>query len=149
MFRCFKKPKGKETFVVPEVEMLKTGFSEIEIDIFNAINLHRDSVGIKKCISNLKLSNISYHHNLFMIRERKVTHDGFPTRLAQTKDLCSNDWMGEILARGYTTANGVVKGWLKSITHRAIIESENPIFFGCSVAYDKKRKMYVTLLFMD
>ena len=106
-------------------------------------------MGLRSLISNLKLSNVAYHHTEFMISKGRATHENFPTRLAQTKKLCYNDWMGEVLAKGYSTSTGVVKGWLKSKTHKSIIESDKPVFFGCSAVYDDKAKMYVTLLLMD
>jgi len=149
IFDCFKKHKGKETFKTPKVEIVKRGLTDIELSIFSEVNRHREGMKLRSLISNLHLSNVAYHHNQFMIRKGNATHEGFPVRLAQTKELCQNDWMGEVLAKGYSTPKGVLKGWLKSKSHKYIVESEMPVFFGCSAIYDKKGKMYVTLLFID
>jgi len=149
MCKCFKKPKGKESFEIPKVPMSKNDFTDFELDILELVNYHRREKGLRMCEFSMELLNIARPHTLYMIEINSANHDNFPIRNAQAVENCNAKWLGECVGYGYGTARGFVQGWLKSAGHREIIESGKAKKFAISLGFNIKKRPYATLLFID
>jgi uncharacterized protein YkwD len=57
--------------------------------------------------------------------------------------------VGENVAYGYGTAEGVVNGWLNSPAHKKIIETEEYTHFGISTEKDSSNRNYFTQIFIS
>ena len=131
-----------------EVEILKVNHSPIEKEIIHLVNSHRESIGLKPLITSLIVSNVSHSHTNYMIDVGEVNHDNFSERyqVLMSKENAIN--VGENVAYGYKTAEGVVRGWLNSVGHREIIENPTYTHFGISTEANSENRNYYTNIFM-
>lgn len=122
-------------------------YSQIEIDVLDAVNDHRISKGLSslKRVDGITLQ--AYGHNQYMIKQKKVSHDNFSTRYTNLVKEIGAKAVGENLAYGYPTAGAALKGWLNSEGHRENLEGDYT-HFGISVAQDEDGKNYFTNIFV-
>lgn len=149
MFKCFKKPKGKESFDIPMVLSTVHEFTDLELDVMELVNYHRREKGLRMLTFNFTLGNIATPHAKGMAHHNKLTHSGFPIRNAQAMKYCKATWLGEVVAYGYISAEGFLNGWLNSETHRRVIESERAVSFAISIEANAKYRNYAILLMVD
>ena len=148
LFKCFKKLEGKESLDIPKILMVKKSFTDFELDVMELVNYHRREKGLTMLKFNPKLSNVAFMHTQYMSFKGKASHDNFPIRNAQAVKYCKATWMGEVVGYGYSSAEGFVKAWINSPTHKKIIESEKAKGFAISIEAVKNRN-YATLLLID
>lgn len=110
------------------------------------INDHRTSMGLSKIKTDTQYATAyAVEHTKYMIKVNNVNHDGFFTRSTALKKVGAKS-VGENVAFGYSTAQSVVNAWLRSPSHKKIIEG----FFshsGFGIIKNKAGKYYFTLLF--
>ena len=80
----------------------------------------------------MKESNV-VNHDFFFIRKQGLTNLGAKT-------------VGEIIAYGYPNSSSVVSAWIRSDSHRKIVEGDYT-HFGIGIAKDDLNRNYYTLLF--
>jgi len=122
-------------------------YSDIEFNVFEQINKYRISLGLTMCKQNNHISEIAKTHSQFMIDGAKVSHDNFAKRADILMCKIDAKSVGEVVGFGYATAEGVVKGWIKSESHNQIITGKSWTDFGVSAIQNEKGRYYFTLIF--
>ncbi|MCM5663033.1 CAP domain-containing protein [Galbibacter mesophilus] len=121
-------------------------YHEVEDEILLLINQHRISknlVPLKKLeLAKEQASNHCSH----MLEANEVCHHFFGER---ERELKNNDAIavGENVAFGFHTAEGVVNAWLKSNSHRRNIEGDFTAS-GISAIKDAEGNFYYTHIFV-
>jgi len=149
MFSCSKADDTiyfDETAEVNTVET--TSYTALESEILVLVNTHRVSIGLKELNSLPAVSNIAKGHTNYMIESGKISHDNFDQRAKTLMDKEHAISVGENVAYGYSTAESVLKGWLNSDTHRAVIENPDFTHFGISTITNSEGRNFFTQLFI-
>jgi uncharacterized protein YkwD len=136
--------ESQETFTTTTVS-----YSEIELEILSLVNDYRESQGLSTLIPLNLISSVADGHTNYMISTGKVNHDNFSIRAQNLIDNASAKSVSENVAYGYTTAKGVVNGWLNSDDHRKAIEDPNITHFGVSTESNSSGKNYFTQIFIE
>ena len=86
------------------------------------MNNYRVEKNLSRLILLDFISYVADEHSEYMIEKGKVSHDNFPDRVIKLKQSINAKSVSENVAFGYNTAQGVFNGWLKSPSHKKIIE---------------------------
>ncbi|PHQ55683.1 MAG: hypothetical protein COC16_04695 [Lutibacter sp.] len=149
LFSCSPEDDGIFFNGNSEVVNISTvSYSAIEIEILNLINNHRTSLGLSKLNTLTIISGVADGHTDYMIEVGTINHDNFSKRSQTLMDQADAITVGENVAYGYSTAQGVVNGWLNSASHRKIIENPNYTHFGISTEVNTKNRNYFTQIFI-
>ncbi|TWO32838.1 CAP domain-containing protein [Seonamhaeicola sediminis] len=119
----------------------------IEIEILEQINNHRLSVGLSP-LSNMSIvKSVAFSHTDYMVDKDQISHDNFFTRSSYLKENVGAKSVSENVAYGYTSAETVVRAWLRSEGHRETIEGD---FTNFDVSAEKNAdgKWYYTNIFI-
>lgn len=118
LFSC--SHESAEELYPPQAKVI----TELQSEIITLINQHRSDQGLK----TLNALEIAYpkaeDHTAYMINTGKVSHDNFYDREAYLVSEAGALQVAENVAYAYSTAEGVVNAWLKSSSHKAIIEGD-------------------------
>ncbi len=95
------------------------------------------------------ISTIAKTHTSYMVETGKVDHTNFNIRKEKLVTEFGAKNVGENIAYGYKTAEGVVRGWLNSEKHRKNILNANYTHFGISNECNKNGNNYYTQLFIE
>jgi len=124
-------------------------YTVIEYQIMSLINEHRESVGL----SPLNIINVisveAEGHTDYMIGVGIPSHDNFASRHQNLVSKVKAKSVGENVAYGYSSAEAVVKAWIKSPGHKRTIENVDYTDFGISTKKDKDGKNYFTHIFIN
>lgn len=123
-------------------------YTEIEIEILSLVNKHREEIGLKALKSNDVISNVALTHTNYMIEIDEVNHDNFPERQRSLTENAQAKAVGENVAYGFNSAQGVVGAWIKSDGHRKIIEDPDYTHFGISTDANIDGRNYFTQIFI-
>lgn len=123
-------------------------YTSFEIEVLSKINEHRNSIGLKALEISNQVSAVAQSHTEHMVNTNKVSHDFFFERLSTLEDNPGADAVSENVAYAYATSGGVVRGWLKSEKHKAIIEGDFT-HFGIAIEKDAEGKNYFTNIFIS
>ncbi len=119
---------------------------QIADDILILINEYRVSKGLSTIISDQQYASAyAVEHTKYMIDIDRINHDNFGIRSAALKDRGA-DRVGENVAYGYSTAEGVVNAWLNSPSHKSIIEGKYT-HSGFGIITNSQGTYYYTQLF--
>jgi uncharacterized protein YkwD len=132
-----------------KIQDTKIKYSEIEIEILQMINNHRESKNLYPLERMNYISSVAQTHTDYMVETGLVNHDNFPQRNEQLVVNAQAKKVGENVAYGYSTALGVVNAWLNSDSHRAIIENENYTHFGISTEKNESGRYFYTQMFIQ
>lgn len=149
LFSCSKEDDG--IYFSENVEVVNTTnvtYSAMETEILNLINEHRTSIGLNSLKTLNLISGVADGHTNYMIKVNAVNHDNFSQRSQTLIDEANAKSVGENVAYGFNTAQGVVNGWLNSESHRKIIENPGYTHFGISTNSNKENKNYFTQIFI-
>ena len=83
-----------------------------------------------------------------MIEKGELNHDNFSLRSQNLMDNAGAKSIGENVAYGFNSAEGVVRGWLNSPEHKAIIENSGYTHFGISTDANQEQRNYFTQIFI-
>lgn len=125
----------------------KLAYSSIEIEILDAVNKHRKSIGLGVLS---KVDDITFEageHTNYMVSLNLVNHDNFNIRYQNLVQEIGARAVAENVGFGYRTADAVVEAWIKSDGHRVNIEG-NFTHFGISVEQDQSGRNYFTNIFV-
>mgnify|MGYP003326784071 FL=1 len=115
--------------------------------ILDAINIYRNSVDLSPIDLDLSYASaLAVNHTLYMINENRISHDNFYERslaLIQSPEISV---VAENVARGYTSAEDVVKAWLSSPSHKKNIEGDYT-HLGMGIIQNEEGIYYFTQLF--
>lgn len=149
LFSCSKEDDGiyfNEN--TEEINTTNVTYSAIETEILNLVNEHRISINLSALSTLNTISGVADGHTNYMIAVDKVSHDNFSQRSQTLINEVKAKSVGENVAYGYTTAQGVVNGWLNSEGHRKIIENPDYTHFGISTDANSAHRNYFTQIFI-
>lgn len=138
------------TEIVEEEELFEStalvDMTTPEEELFDLVNEHRISVGLP----SLKFSPDAYvhatAHNAYMIVDNRLSHDNFSARASSLAAETNAVFVGENVARDFTTNMAVLNGWLSSDSHRNTVEGDFT-HSAVSIMLDGEGTPYYTQLF--
>lgn len=119
----------------------------IEVEILELINNHRLSLGLNPLGNMALVKSVAFTHTDYMVDNNEVSHANFFTRSNYLKDNAGAKTVSENVAYGYSSAESVVRAWLKSEGHKANIEG-NYTNFDVSAEENAEGKWYYTNIFI-
>ncbi len=129
-----------QSLVVPETK-------PIEKQILELINNHRLTKGLNPLGDLPVVKSVAYSHTDYMLDKDEVSHDNFYTRSNYLKSNVAAKRVSENVAYGYSSAESVVKAWLKSDGHKANIEGDFTNF-DVSAEKNKNGRWFYTNIFI-
>lgn len=142
---CAKEEDG---IYFDEINEVKVNYSALELDILDLVNAHRESKGIQS-LDNLNIiSSVALSHTSYMVETGLVNHDNFPERNENLVVQADAKAVGENVAYGFNSAEGVVEAWLRSDEHREILENSSYTHFGISTEKNADGRNYFTQIFI-
>lgn len=118
-----------------------------ELEVLQLINEYRVSMGLNSLITVNHISFKSEEHDNYMIANKVVNHNDFVARSENIIAVLGAKKVGENVAYNYQTAEGVLKAWLDSPSHKLNIEGDYT-HFGIAVKIDAETgKKYYTNIF--
>ncbi|PCI31687.1 MAG: hypothetical protein COB60_10990 [Flavobacteriaceae bacterium] len=149
LFSCSKQDDGIYFEEEPIIELTNSkSYSLIETDIIDLVNAHRVSLNLPALLPLDIISTESSGHTDYMIKNGEISHNNFSERAAYLIKNAKAISVGENVAYGYSTAKGVVTGWLNSEAHRVTIENPNYTNFGISMKTNANNRNYFTNIFI-
>jgi uncharacterized protein YkwD len=145
---CSQESDDLEFEQTNKIETTIINYSEIESEILDLINNHRTNIGLSTLSRSNIVSSVAEDHTNYMIKNGSVNHDNFQSRVKSLKEQENAISVGENIAFGYRTAEGVVNGWLNSLEHKEIIETSDFTHFGISTKSNAENKNYFTNIFI-
>lgn len=136
------------TDVEKELIVSKTSYSEIEQEILELINLHRNELGLSSLELMDVISSVAKDHTDYMIETADVSHANFADRSQLLIDNAGAEKVAENIAYGYSSASSVIKAWLNSPSHKKIIEESVYTHFGISTELNDQGRYYFTNIFI-
>lgn len=127
-------------------------FNDMEVELHDLINAHRESIGLEGLALHDGFSAIARGHSEDMARGRvEFGHDGFEERSADMFDqeagaVATGENVAWISAGWEDEAEVIVQGWLDSPGHRENIEADFT-HGGMGAAQDSDDGWYATQLF--
>lgn len=121
--------------------------SAYETEIIKLINEHRKGKGLVALQELEAIKSQTDAHTDYMIGAGKISHDLFDQRKAYLVKNAKIKSIAENVAQGYSTAQGVVNGWLGSSGHRKNIEG-NYSHSMITAKKDKNGRWYYTHIFV-
>ncbi|WP_338778661.1 CAP domain-containing protein [Metabacillus sp. FJAT-52054] len=143
--RAAESSLKKKTYV--KVDAKSRGISQLEYEVFLLTNFERVKNKLSIYTLNMKLSGVARKKSEDMYSKNYFNHTsptyGSPFDMMQ-KFGVNYGYAGENIAKGYTGAHDVVKGWMNSPGHRANILKKE--FAQIGTGYKEK---YWTQMFID
>ena len=124
-------------------------YSDLEIEILDLVNAHRKGLNLSELKRLDIVSTVANSHTDYMIDAGKISHDNFDQRSKTLMQNTQAKKVGENVAYGYSSAKGVVNGWLNSDGHRKVIESIEYTHFGISTDSNKDGRNFFTHIFIN
>ncbi|WP_108424783.1 CAP domain-containing protein [Flagellimonas amoyensis] len=120
--------------------------SNIELEILDLVNAYRSSKGL----NTLEFDDIAYdyaeQHTEEMISAGHISHDNFNIRSSNLAQEARANYVSENVGKSYTSAAAIVQAWIKSDTHRKVMEGDF-LYTAVSVKADGSGTLYFTQLF--
>ena len=123
-------------------------YTEMEFEILELVNDHRESIGIRKLNTLNTISLEAIPHTNYMLSQGEASHDNFEDRFLNLRMNADAVKVSENVAYGYSTAQAVVNAWLRSPRHKEIIENIEFTDFGISTKANVDGKNYFTHIFI-
>ena len=127
-------------------QMNITNNTNLEVQIMDIVNNHRQSLGL----SALQYNEVAYVHanvhNDYMIVKGTLSHDNFNSRASNIVSETNAEEVGENVATGYISAEGVFDGWINSLEHRTNIEGDYT-HTAVSARKNENDNLYFTQIF--
>ncbi len=142
---CAKEDDG---IYFNELNDVKVEYSTIELEILDLVNNHRVSLGLSSLNKLDIISSVALTHTSYMVETGNVDHFDFPQRQENLVVKANAKSVGENVAYGFNSSKGVVDAWLKSDSHRSIIENEKYTHFGISTEKNSDGRNYFTQMFI-
>jgi len=127
----------------------KANYSPLENEILDLVNTHRETLGLSKLTPLNIVSGVADTHTNYMIEIGEINHDNFSSRSKILKESAQAKSVGENVAYGYSSAQGVVNSWLNSPGHKKVIEGPNYTHFGISTESNNEGRNYFTHIFIN
>ncbi len=129
-----------------DLALLNENEWDISNDILNLINIHRANLGKSSITKDVSYATAyAVQHSKYMITTKSVNHNNFFIRSKALKEKGAMI-VSENIAYGYSTAETVVKAWLKSDAHREVIEG-NFSHIGFGIVKSLENRYYYTTIY--
>lgn len=148
MSACSNEDDGIYFDKVNQISELKVEYSEIELEILDLVNNYRSERGLNELQTLDFISTIAKTHTTYMLETGLVNHDNFPERNEKLVTTVGAKNVGENVAYGYYSAQGVFDAWIASEHHREIIENDSYKHFGISTKCNTTGRNYFTQMFI-
>ena len=132
-----------------DIVLSKVSYSKMEMDILDLVNDHRKKLNLSELIRMNEISSVAFEHTEYMIAEGQASHDNFEQRSQILTTNLKAQSVGENVAYGFQTAQGVFDAWIESYAHRQIIEKADYTHFGISTDSNIEGKNYFTQIFIS
>lgn len=119
----------------------------IEVEILELLNNHRLSIGLSPLTDMTVVKSVAFTHTDYMVDNDEVSHNNFFARSEYLKSNAGAKRVSENVAYGYSSAESVVRAWLKSEGHKANIEGDYTNF-DVSAEKNEEGKWYYTNIFI-
>ena len=130
-----------------ELSLVAQQSKDIEIEILKLINDYRLSKELSALNDMSVVKSVAYSHTDYMVDQNEVSHDNFFTRSNYLKANAGAIKVSENVAYGYSSAETVVKAWIKSDGHRGTIEGDFTNF-DISAEKNENGRWYYTNIFI-
>lgn len=130
-----------------ELSLITPETKTIETEILELINNHRLSLGLNALSDMTLVKSVAYSHTDYMVDNNEVSHANFYKRSDYLKVHAGAVKVSENVAYGYSSAESVVRAWLKSEGHRANIEGDFTNF-DLAAEQNNEGKWYYTNIFI-
>lgn len=130
-----------------ELSLITPETKTIETEILELINNHRLSLGLNALSDMTLVKSVAYSHTDYMVDNNEVSHANFYKRSDYLKAHAGAVKVSENVAYGYSSAESVVRAWLKSEGHRANIEGDFTNF-DLAAEQNNEGKWYYTNIFI-
>jgi uncharacterized protein YkwD len=115
-------------------------------EIMSAINATRRAHGAPAWSYNQQLENAARTHARLMAQKNQFSHDLGGTLRARVTAAGYQGAVGENLAKGYSSIEGTIEGWLKSPGHRQTLLTHRFSEFGLAAARSASGKFYWAMI---
>ena len=132
-----------------QISELSYSYTELEIEILQLVNEHREDLGLNTLERLDIISNVALPHTNYMIALDQVSHDNFLSRQKELVENANAKSVGENVAYGFNSAQGVVNAWIQSDNHREIMEDPKYTHFGISTDSNVEGRNYFTQIFIE
>lgn len=132
-----------------ELASKPANLSTLELEILDLVNQHRSNLDLPKLEQLNIVSNVADTHTTYMVQTGEVSHANFNERASLLISNANAKNVGENVAFGYNSAQGVVAGWLNSDAHRDIIENPEFSHFGIAIEKNDSGRNYFTQIFIE
>ncbi|WP_339894135.1 CAP domain-containing protein [uncultured Algibacter sp.] len=119
----------------------------IEVEILELINNHRLTLGLNPLGDMNIIKSVANSHTDYMVVKDEVSHYNFFTRSNYLKSNVGAQKVSENVAFGYSSAESVVRAWIKSEAHKAILEGDFTNF-DVSAEKNEEGRWYYTNIFI-
>lgn len=141
---------GGDVDIIEEIEPITEvpyRYTLLEQKVTLLINTHREQLGLNPLKMLNEASLQSQNQSQHMTEYKHMCHCNFADRYNYLVATVNATRVGENTAFGFETANSVVDNWLKSYTHKNIIE--DPLFthFGISIKKGEDNNNYFCQIF--
>lgn len=130
-----------------ELSLVPIEAKAIEVEILELINNHRLSLGLKPLGDMNIVKSVAYSHTDYMVDNDEVSHHNFFTRSDYLKSNAGAKKVSENVAFGYSSAESVVRAWIKSEAHKANLEGDFTNF-DVSAEKNEEGRWYYTNIFI-
>jgi uncharacterized protein YkwD len=130
-----------------ELSLIAPETKTIEVEILELINNHRLSMGLTALSDMTMVKSVAFTHTDYMVDNNEVSHANFYKRSDYLKAKAGATKVSENVAYGYSSAESVVRAWLKSDGHRTNIEGDFTNF-DLAAEQNAEGKWYYTNIFI-
>lgn len=141
------KRYNKPSFVIDKNYVcVPANMTTFEKELYDLINNHRRNINVSE-IKNTDsfVRRLAEGHCDYMIEVGKVSHDNFSDRVASVNTIGVN-FVGEVVAYGYSTPRGILNGYLNSPSHKKVIEKDKITHIGIRVMKNDSGRYYNTII---
>ena len=130
-----------------ELSLFSQEAKTIEVEILELINNHRLSLGLNPLAEMDVIKSVAYSHTDYMVDNDEVSHHNFFTRSNYLKLNAGAEKVSENVAFGYSSAESVVRAWIKSEAHKENLEGDFTNF-DISAEKNEDGRWYYTNIFI-
>ncbi len=130
-----------------ELSLFSQEAKTIEVEILELINNHRLSLGLNPLAEMDVIKSVAYSHTDYMVDNDEVSHHNFFTRSNYLKSNAGAEKVSENVAFGYSSAESVVRAWIKSEAHKENLEGDFTNF-DISAEKNEDGRWYYTNIFI-
>lgn len=129
-------------------EDIYVAYSTMELEVLSLVNNYRATKKLPALQKLNIVSSVAETHSTYMAETGLVNHDNFSERNSELVQKASAKAVGENVAFGFNSANAVVNAWIKSDSHRKILENNDYTHFGIAIETNDNGRHYFTQMFI-